>query len=94
MKLMLTGILFTLSMTCLASSHPVTHHKPCHTMEMRCKHACHKFNPKRCPTCLKELKKMEKARHRKEMERIKNMKRHQKQMKKDKQHGHIVPGRR
>lgn len=38
---------------------------------------------------------MEKDRHRREMDRIKDMKRHQKNMKKDKGHsGHIVPGRR
>lgn len=92
MKLMLTGILFTLSMTCLATDHPVTHHKPCHTMEVRCKHAHHKFDPKHCPKCLKELKKMEKDRHRREMDRIKDMKRHQKDMKKD--NGHVAPGRR
>ena len=97
MKLMLTGILFSLSMTCLASGHPVVavHHKPHHAKEICCKHSNHKFNPKHCPTCLKELKKMEKERHRREMDRIKDMKRHQKDMKKDKGHsGHIVPGRR
>ncbi len=95
MKLMLTGILFTLSMTCLATDHPVTHHKPGHTMEVCSKHAHHKFDPKHCPKCLKELKKMEKDRHRREMDRIKDMKRHQKDIKKDNGHsGHIVPGRR